>query len=193
MLPANHIAFKEWAAVCLALAEGRQTIILRKGGLHEGREGFRAAHREFWLFPTYMHEAERGLVADARGLLERACAEQPTDAMIRLAQYAVVTDVLDLNDERQLAALAGQHVWSAQTVADRFHYRRAGLFALVVRVYNRAQPHVIPDSPHLAGCRSWVDLPMELSTDQMHGALSDEAFEQRRGSVLAALSLPEAT
>jgi hypothetical protein len=41
------IAFKEWAAVCEALAAGRQTIILRKGGIQEGREGFRVQHGEF--------------------------------------------------------------------------------------------------------------------------------------------------
>ena len=34
--PSNRFAFKEWAAVCAALDSGRQTLILRKGGLHEG-------------------------------------------------------------------------------------------------------------------------------------------------------------
>ena len=52
MEPVNQIAFKEWAVVCAALASGQQSLILRKGGIHEGRDGFRVAHREFWLFPT---------------------------------------------------------------------------------------------------------------------------------------------
>ena len=30
------IAFKEWAGVCAALAEGRQSLIVRKGGIAEG-------------------------------------------------------------------------------------------------------------------------------------------------------------
>ena len=34
------IAFKEWAIICEALGAGVQSIILRKGGIHEGREGF---------------------------------------------------------------------------------------------------------------------------------------------------------
>ncbi|MGQ0637118.1 MAG: DUF1802 family protein [Planctomycetaceae bacterium] len=193
MLPANNVAFKEWAAICQALAEGRQAIILRKGGVHEGRAGFQVAHGEFWLFPTYLHEAENGLVADGRQLLDRARAEQPRDGMIRLAQYVVVTDVLELTDERQLGGLAGEHLWSAQTVADRFHYRHPGLFALVVRVYNRDHPHVIPDSPHFGGCRSWVELPLSLPADGMRAALSDEQFFKRRDSVLAVPSLPFVT
>ena len=41
--------------MCKALEEGRQSLILRKGGIHEGREGFSFAHDEFVLFPTRFH------------------------------------------------------------------------------------------------------------------------------------------
>ncbi|MDC0315120.1 DUF1802 family protein [bacterium] len=53
------IAFKEWDVVCEALESGRQKLILRKGGIHEGREGFSFAHEEFVLFPTRSLEASR--------------------------------------------------------------------------------------------------------------------------------------
>ena len=46
----ESIGFKEWAVVCEALGSGRQSIILRKGGIAEGREGFSFKHREFFLF-----------------------------------------------------------------------------------------------------------------------------------------------
>ena len=65
MRPANEWAFKEWAVVCAALASGRQSVILRKGGIHEGRDGFRVDHREFWLFPTRFHQ-EPGEVVEGR-------------------------------------------------------------------------------------------------------------------------------
>ena len=35
---------------------GEQSIILRKGGIAEGRQGFSFRHREFFLFPTFFHE-----------------------------------------------------------------------------------------------------------------------------------------
>src|SRR5262245_58889581 len=98
----NNIAFKEWAAICAALAEGRQSIIIRKGGIHEGREGFRVAHDEFWLFPTYVHEAAAGLIDDAQPLLERAAAVRPREGTLHLAQYAVFTDVFEVCDEAKL-------------------------------------------------------------------------------------------
>src|SRR5437762_9342123 len=52
----QSIAFKEWALVCEALGRGEQTVILRKGGIAEGRAGFAFRHSEFFLFPTFFHE-----------------------------------------------------------------------------------------------------------------------------------------
>ena len=52
----QSIGFKEWALVCRAMGEGRQTVIIRKGGIAEGRDGFAFRYREFFLFPTFFHE-----------------------------------------------------------------------------------------------------------------------------------------
>ena len=59
----ESVGFKEWALVCEALGRGEQTIMLRKGGIAEGRDGFSFRHREFFLFPTFFHEQ----VAKVRG------------------------------------------------------------------------------------------------------------------------------
>ncbi len=49
-------AFKEWAVICRALAEGRQAVVLRKGGVAEKTGEFQIEHTRFWLFPTYVHQ-----------------------------------------------------------------------------------------------------------------------------------------
>ena len=48
--------FKEWTLICDALGRGEQSIIIRKGGIAEGRAGFRFEHPEFLLFSTLFHE-----------------------------------------------------------------------------------------------------------------------------------------
>jgi len=48
-------AFKEWSLVCRAIGTGLTSLILRKGGIHEGRRGFHFDHDAFWLFPTSFH------------------------------------------------------------------------------------------------------------------------------------------
>ena len=52
----KSVGFKEWSVVCEALGRGLQSIILRKGGIAEGRAGFSFQQREFFLFPTHFHE-----------------------------------------------------------------------------------------------------------------------------------------
>ena len=182
MQPENQFAFKEWAVVCAALASGRQTLILRKGGIHEGREGFRVEHREFWLFPTGFHQQRDDVIPDAWPLLEDVQSRgQPPQ--IELSMYAVVEEVQHITDRAVLSRLNDQHVWSASTVEQRFDYRSPGLFALVVRVFRRPTPFQIADSPHFAGCKSWVDLPAALPTPDLQPVLDDASFDRQRHKI----------
>ncbi len=47
---------KEWATVVKALEHGKQTIILRKGGILETASGFNVESKKFSLFPTWEHQ-----------------------------------------------------------------------------------------------------------------------------------------
>ena len=55
---------KEWAIVCKALEEGRQVILLRKGGIMEYKYGFEVKHSNFFLYPTYEHQSKESLQPD---------------------------------------------------------------------------------------------------------------------------------
>lgn len=177
MQSANRFAFKEWAVVCAALARGRQSLIVRKGGIHEGRDGFRVEHREFWLFPTRFHQQPDEIVPDARPLLDQVAADQPPVGTIRISHYAAVAEVIRIEDESLLPRLTGLHVLSGETVHDRFHYRQPGLFVLPVRVYRREHAIELPDAKHFAGCRSWVDFPEAFPTAGLEPVLADAAFD----------------
>ena len=52
----SQSAFKEWYAIVEAIGSGRQNILLRKGGIHEGKRGFELRSESFWLFPTFFHQ-----------------------------------------------------------------------------------------------------------------------------------------
>ena len=77
------IAFKEWAAVCRALADGTQTVILRKGGIAEVGGEFKPEHSRFWLYPTHYHEQHRhGLKPEAMHFLDAAERSYPATGTI---------------------------------------------------------------------------------------------------------------
>lgn len=178
----TRFAFKEWAVVCAALASGRQTLILRKGGIHEGRDGFRVEHGEFWLFPTGFHQQRHEIIPDAWPLLDELQSRGEPNGH-ELSLYAIVEDVWHVLDRSTLARLSGRHVWSEATVEQRFHYRTPGLFALTVRVYRRPTPFAIANSPDFAGCKSWVELPSALPTSELQPVLDERSFSTQRDEI----------
>ena len=176
-MTALRIAFKEWAVICRALAEGRQALILRKGGIAEEGGSFRVEHARFWLYPTGAHQQEAGIVAEARPLLERALHDRPPEGQVRLSHFAESPCAYFVDDLDRALSLQGLHLWSRQTVEARFQYRRPGLFVLPVRVYRVAAPHDLSETAEYAGCKSWVDLGRELSDEGATPVLSEEAFD----------------
>ncbi len=136
-----------------------QTIILRKGGINEGREGFRVEHGEFWLLPTRFHQDASQLKPEARAFWETAgrlgataglssSAELPGMHRFRIDLYAVVQEVFELHDLAAVEGLSGEHILSAETIAGRFSYRRPGLFVLAVRSF--------PDAARSRSAREFV-------------------------------------
>lgn len=188
------VAFKEWAAVCGALASGRQTLILRKGGIHEGRAGFRVEHSDFWLLPTKFHQNPGELVPEAAPLLAQCAKDTPTGQVVRLRHFCHVSDVVEIVDEERANELRGLHIWSDETVRQRFHYRNPGLYLLVVRCFSLSKPFELATWPELAGCKSWAPLTSALPTMGLVPVLDDERFRAARDEVLAraARDLPPA-
>jgi len=188
MQEASRFAFKEWAAVCQAIHSGRQSLILRKGGIHEGRDGFRVDHHEFWLFPTEFHQQPDVLAVDAQPLLADAQSHAPAPGTIAIRNYVVVEDVLELRDVSILPRLTGLHSWSQSTLESRFHYRNPMLFALLIRAYQLPAPQVLPESSHYAGCRSWVELSHEISTSELSPVLTTDEHQARIVAIRKALT-----
>lgn len=149
------VAFKEWAAVCDALCEGKVDLILRKGGIHERRGTFRPEHDRFWLMATRFHQDAADLAPFLRGSLPTP----PPEGVVRLPGLCEVVRTWRLNDAAELAALRGRHALSDETALQRFHYKEPGLWALAVQVWVPEAPVEIADSPQYGGCRSWVELP----------------------------------
>lgn len=170
-----RVAFKEWAVVCRALAEGRQAVILRKGGIAEEGGVFRPDHARFWLFPTYLHQTPDSLKPDAAAHLPAVERDRPPADTVHLTHYVEVPGVFRADRLEQALDLASFHVWSDSTVRQRFAYRQPGLYVLPARVY--AAPHSIEiaNRPEYEGCKTWVDLGAEFPEVGLP-VISDRAF-----------------
>ncbi len=169
-------ALKEWAVICRALAEGRQALLIRKGGIAESSGAFEVEHQRFWLFPTYVHQQNAGIVPEAASLLEQVDADRPPSGIVRLTHFAEAVGIYQIRELTDAWKLAGMHCWSHETVQSRFEYRRPGLFVLAVRVYHAPQVFDLPDTAEYAGCRSWVELDRALPTTGATPVLDEQTF-----------------
>src|SRR5712691_5143990 len=79
MQPVNALALKEWAVVVHALGTGKQTMLLRKGGLHARHGRFATEPTEFFLFPTYVHQMEQGVTSEATADLHIVMKSRPVE------------------------------------------------------------------------------------------------------------------
>lgn len=181
------VAFKEWAGVCKALADGTQSLILRKGGIAEGPAGFIPEHDVFWLYPTRVHESEQGLRV-ARRPDETPPARGPAES-VELGTLVATGPIAFVDRLEPLAELEDLHVWTAETVEKRFYYRRPGLWVIGVRVFRRDPAAVLPVTPEQAGCKTWVPIDPPLPTAGAVPVLSEAEFARRMDRLRSALDL----
>jgi hypothetical protein len=186
-------AFKEWHVIVEALGAGEQILILRKGGIAEGRGGFQIGASRFWLFPTRFHQQlEKTKPAAARfaalpALSSDAPAVLPAGSSphhLELRYFADIAHTAFLTDWAAVTRLDPHHLWTEATIRERFDWSKpAGVHALVVRVHKLATPVSLPLTPDMGGCKSWIDLPCAFDAQPSAPVLSDAAFAARRSAL----------
>jgi len=151
------IALKEWHCVCNWLTQGRQALLLRKGGIHEetGPGVFQMEHDRFLLFPSWAHQKPELLKPDfAAGVAP--LAEPPR---VTLRAWAETASIQVVPSRESLDALHALHCWNSAYLDMRWGYKQdRPLYAIVLRVFELATPLEMENGPAYAGCRSWVPL-----------------------------------
>jgi len=188
MLWRNPMALKEWAVVVWALGQGRQILLLRKGGVAEEEGEFRLAASEFFLYPTYEHQQAELLQPQFAEKFPAVAADSPSAGELWFRLYAVVTDVLPAPSLDRMKQLSDSFVWNDPFLEKRYAYRpELPLHVLLVRTYALSEPLRAPERPQYAGCRSWVELEEILPTAGASPVLRDEEFARRRKALMLRL------
>jgi hypothetical protein len=152
-------ALKEWSAAVHAMLEGRQTVLLRKGGIHEKR--FAVASQRFVFFPTVAHGHAERVRPEFRTLLDAAVSDS-TDDEIVLRGGADVVAAVEVTRPEAIDDLSDLHIWTPASVrSERIDFRpRRRLTVLVVQARPLLEPVRLKRLPDYRGCVSWVDLPI---------------------------------
>jgi hypothetical protein len=169
-------ALKEWAVVCRALEEGRQVLILRKGGILEYRQGFKVEHNRFMLFPTYEHQSKDHLQADYAETLDQVIKEQPSTGTNRITSYAEAIFIKEITDRILLRMLAKYHIWNESYVKARMDYNpNKPMSVILLRVFKLNRAIFVDNKSEWDGCRSWIPLDIDVSGSP---AIDDPRFNE---------------
>jgi hypothetical protein len=180
-------ALKEWAIVCKALEEGRQIVLLRKGGILEYRQGFEVKHEKFLLFPTYEHQSKDHLQQDYLDKLGDVLRDQPTAGTNKMTSYAEVADIKEITDRTALKMLAKYHIWNESYVNARMDYNpKKPMSVILLRVFKLDRPVYVDTMPEWAGCKSWI--PVDLDVSGSRPAIDDLQFGKVASEVREVLS-----
>ena len=160
-----------------ALLQGRQTVLLRKGGIHEKAFSVDSAGA-FVLFPTVAHSHAERVRPEHRDLLDSGAADVDDSGFLVRAGVTVVATV-DVARPDQLPQIADLHIWTDASVQeDRVEFRpKHRLQALVVRAVELPEPARLERLDAYGGCKSWVDLPVAWEPRAGRQVLGDDELD----------------
>ncbi len=188
-------AFKEWTVVCQALAQGNQSLIIRKGGISEGKAGFSFEAKKFLLFPTYFH-AQNDKIKSAQVELR---AEHQLGDKIELTHLAELSYATSIADWEKVQNLDSFHIWSEETIRERFDWQKKSdksnsliqglIHVAIVRIYKLPKPFIMTYERSHHGCKSWIDIDgvPELLIKTAEPVMSDQMHESKIAELQAIL------
>lgn len=186
-------ALKEWAIVCKGLEEGRQTILLRKGGIMERKHGFELRHNEFYMFPTYEHQSRDLIQQEYADKYEPIFHGKHQDDFNMIYLYAKVIFIKETFNRKLLHALRDFHIWSEKYIDTRMDYNpEKPVSIILLRIHMLNKSLNVALSPQLAGCRSWIDVPsLAVEVDQSNmgkPVLSNDIFHKKKSQLMEVLN-----
>lgn len=183
MLP----ALKEWDVVCEALGSGRQAIVIRKGGIAEGKDGLRFQHEEFVLLPTFFHQQSERVVPEA-DFAARQGGEEGERESVEIRHAATLVWHKVVTDRAVLSKLQSYHILTPQEVDARFEQKPApGVQVALLRVFRLDPPRRIAWQKSFGGCRSWAEMDADFESCSRVSVLSDERFAELEHELRAIL------
>jgi len=187
----NNIALKEWAVVLKAMEEGKQTILLRKGGIQEEGGEFKPEHPEFFLYPTFEHESAQDIKSDWRPRLAAIEKEHKDPKRVHFRLYAVAEKVEKVTDWEACKRIIPFTVMSDAAIEKRFNYGDwQGLYVFITRIFSLPVPLELPIKPSYEGCKSWVPLETSMFTAGSFAVLPDGAWPYTRDKISKVLNAP---
>lgn len=178
-------ALKEWNTTIEALSKGQIIAVWRKGGIDDepgirkSSESFTVEQKQFILFPTFTHQNYEKIKKEFWFLFDGNKGPNK-DNQIKIKYWAELGEELSVDSPEQLLAVSNELVNSNEYLMsswDLYPNHKGKL--LLLRVYILSNPILIPNSPEYAGCKSWIELKIDVPRVGSKAVLSFKDFSRK--------------
>ena len=139
---------REWQSVCDATFAGHNHLLIRKGGIAEGRDGFQIRRSFFGLLPTLFHQSKT----------EHPEIDAPTPPSV-VAIVCQLVESFSLPSLADLASLAPFHGYAPEQLNARQSYKPdRPLNVILIRAFALRAPVTIDTAKVRPVCKSWAEV-----------------------------------
>ena len=170
-------ALKEWATVVKALEQGKQTVILRKGGILETASGFNIETKKFFLFPTWEHQETKHVKPEFHDFLNEVLDKRPKEKFNKISSFAEVLYEKDVESNEIINQLSSFHIWSDSYIKERKNWMPEKPMKAVFLKTLKIPEFDLQVKPEFSGCKSWIELNSIF--EEGESALKDNEIEEK--------------
>ena len=170
-------ALKEWATVVKALEQGKQTVILRKGGILETASGFNIESKKFFLFPTWEHQETKHVKPEFHKFLTEVLDKKPNADHNKISSYAEVLYEKDVKSNDVIKNLSSFHVWSDSYIQERRNWMPEKPMKTIFLRTVKIPEFDLPLQPEFSGCKSWIELNSKFQEGK--SSLRDDEIDEK--------------
>ncbi len=178
-------ALKEWNSTLEALGSGKLIAIWRKGGIEDTpnvrtpNEAFKTKSKQFVLYPTYTHQSIEKIKPEFTSVLnERNVINK--DNQVKLKYWALVEEEIIPESIDELLALSSELANTDEHLVSSWNlYPDHKGKILLLRVYKLGDPILITHSPNYNGCKSWIELSIDIPKVGSKAVLSFKDFNKK--------------
>ena len=161
-------ALKEWSTTIEALGKGQLIAIWRKGGIEDTPNvktpftAFNIEQNQFVLFPTGTHQTLNKIKQEWWGLHDEK-ASPNKDNQIKVKYWAELEESIQIQLPEQLLNISNELINTNEHLISSWNlYPDHKGKILLLRVYKLSNPILVPYSQDYSGCKSWVELKIDI-------------------------------
>jgi len=134
----------------------------------EFRNGFELKFKNFFLSPTFEHQAKESIRMDYHTTLDELNRKNGSDnaetlpdsnKTTEIASFVEITHFSEVPNLTTLKKLENFHIWTDDYLKSRFDYNpKKPLYLLLLRVYKLNKPIKLVNKPEWVGCKSWIQI-----------------------------------